>query len=106
MYTHTLHPDCSFPSTPHSSSPIPPLSSRPTPPFPFKKQAVLAGLSTKHSLSSYSKTKHKPSSKSRMRQPSRRKGVPSTYKRVSEIPPTLPQNLFSFPFPGRSTCHP
>lgn len=53
--SHTIHPDCSFPSFYSSQFSLPlPLSPRSTPPLlPFRKeQASLPGISTKHSITS------------------------------------------------------
>lgn len=54
--------------------------------FPTKKRAGLLGISTKHGLTRCTKPKHKHSYQGWIRQPRRRKSVPSSGKTVRDTP--------------------
>lgn len=72
-------------SVPHASSP------RSTSPlFPLKKRAGLLGISAEHGITSYNKTRQKPSYQGSMRKSSRRKRVPKASKKKSDIPHAPP----------------
>lgn len=67
--------------------PPPPISHRSTPPpFPFKQKCRPPRDISKHSTTSYSKTRRKPSQEGWMRQPSRRKRFPRIGERVRDMP--------------------
>lgn len=97
--TYMLHLDCSSPYS-HSSqvSPLPLLSPVSTPlPFLFKQtnknnhnKKSRPGISTKHSITNYNKTGHKPSYQDWTGWSSRRKRLPRAGKSIWDIyPPTL-----------------
>jgi hypothetical protein len=77
FFSHTIHPDSSFP---HS---IPPTS-----PFPqiYFFSISLPDISTKCSITKYNKTRYKHSFQGWAMKPSRRKGVPKVGERVRDIP--------------------
>lgn len=63
FFSHILHPEHSFPSRLYSQSlpASPPLSSRSIPPLFPSENCSPPGISAKHDVSMYNKTRHKPS---------------------------------------------
>lgn len=72
LFSHIVHPDCSFPPPP-VSLPISPLPQFHAPYVSTQKRAGFPGSSTKHSVVCYNNTRHIPLHKAWMRHPSKKK---------------------------------
>lgn len=86
-FMHYIQTTVSSLSSLTSPPPPPPISHRSTPsPFPSKQKCRPPRDISKHSTTSYSKTRRKPSQEGWMRQPSRRKRFPRIGERVRDMP--------------------